>query len=200
MDTGGNQQGLQVNPDAIAEVKVIATAYQAEYGRTSGLQISGVTKSGSNQFRGSVFDLERRTAWNSNSWANVRNGNAKPVADQRDWGYTIGGPVGKPGGKNKLFFFYSEQFSPRTTGGNINRFRVPTLLERQGDFSQSTDNTGAPLQPDSRLDHRAAVHRRRTPAGCFQDGGVLGKIPAEPAVWAGAERPQPLSRRPTRRA
>ena len=41
----------------------------------------------------------------------------KPVAEQRDWGYTIGGPVGKPGGKNKLFFFYSEQFSPRTTGG-----------------------------------------------------------------------------------
>ena len=85
VDTGGNQQGLQINPDAIAEVKVIATAYQAEYGRTSGIQISGVTKSGSNQFRGSVFDLERRTIWNSNSWANVRNGNGKALADQRDW-------------------------------------------------------------------------------------------------------------------
>ena len=176
VDTGGNQQGLAVNPDAIAEVKVLATAYQAEYGRTAGLQISGVTKSGSNRFSGSVFDLERRTAWNANSWANVRNGNPKPVADQRDWGYTLGGPVGKPGGKNKLFFFYSEQFSPRTTGGNINRFRVPTLLERQGDFSQSTDNTGARfnLIRDSTTGLPCTAANQ---AGCFQDGGVLGKIP-----------------------
>ena len=71
------------------------------------------------------------------------NGIAKPVSKQRDYGYTIGGPIGKPGGQNSLFFFYAHQFSPRTTGGAVNLFRVPTLLERQGDFSQSTDNTGA---------------------------------------------------------
>ncbi len=167
-----------MNYDSIAEVKVISSAYQAEYGRTSGIQIAGVTKSGTNQFRGSTYDIERRTVWNSNTWANARNGNAKPVADQRDWGYTIGGPVGKPGGKNKLFFFYSEQFSPRKTGGAVNFFRVPTLLERQGDFSQSTDNTGALFNlikdPSSTQPCTAA-----NTGGCFQAGGVLGKIPQD---------------------
>ncbi len=59
VDPGGNGQGLQLNMDAIAEVKVLSSAYQAEYGRSSGLQISGVTKSGTNQFHGSFFDIER---------------------------------------------------------------------------------------------------------------------------------------------
>ena len=176
VDTGGNQQGLQVNPDAIAEVKVITNSYQAEYGRTSGIQISGVTKSGTNQFRGSVFDLERRTSWTTNSWANQKNGNAKPVADQRDWGYTIGGPVGKPGGANRLFFFYSEQFQPRRNGGNVNRFTVPTLSERNGDFSQSVLNTGAPFNLIRDASSGQPCTAANT-AGCFQDAGKIGKIP-----------------------
>ena len=172
VNTGGNQQGITLNQDSIAEVKVLTSAYQAEYGRSTGIQISGVTKSGTNQFRGSAFDVERNSDWNSNTWANVRNGIAKAVSKQRDWGYTIGGPIKK----NKLFFFYSEQFSPRTAGGTVTNFRVPTLLERQGDFSQSTDNTGALFNlikdPLSSSPCTAA-----NTAGCFQDQGVLGKIP-----------------------
>ena len=38
---------------------------------------------------------------------------------QRDWGYTIGGPVGKPGGNNKLFFFYTHEYRPRTAGNTV---------------------------------------------------------------------------------
>ena len=177
VDTGGNQQGITLNPDAISEVRVISSSYQAEYGRTSGIQIVGVTKSGTNQFRGSVFDLERRTAWNTNLWQNQKNGNAKPASDQRDWGWTIGGPVGKPGGTNKIFFFYSTQLQPRSTGGTVNRFRVPTALERQGDFSQSRDQNGNLFNlirdASTGLPCTAADTR-----GCFQDGGVLGRIPA----------------------
>ena len=176
VNTGGNQPGLELNADAIAEVKVVTSAYQAEYGRSTGIQISGITKSGTNQFRGSLYSIERQGKWNSNSWQNVRNNNPKPVLKERDWGYTIGGPVGRPGGTNKLFFFYSEQFSPRTSGGAVNRFRVPTLLERQGDFSQTTDNTGARFNlirdVSTNLPCVAADTR-----GCFQDGNVLGRIP-----------------------
>ena len=178
VDPGNNQQVIQLSPDAIAQVRVVSTAYQAEYGRAAGIQILAATKSGTNQFRGSLYDLERRTDWNTNTWANQRNGNAKPVADQRDWGFTVGGPVGKPGGQNKLFFFFSEQVSPRTTGGAINRFRVPTALERQGDFSQSTDNTGGifNLIRDSTTGLPCTAADTR---GCFQDGGVLGRIPQD---------------------
>ena len=56
--------------------------------------------------------------------------------------------------------------------------RCPTALERAGDFSQSVDANGNPYPVHPRLHDRAALQRRRTRAGCFQDGGVLGKIPA----------------------
>jgi hypothetical protein len=178
VNTGGNQQGIQVNPDAIAEVKVLSTAFQAEYGRTAGLQIAGVTKSGTNEFRGSVFDIERHSAWDSNSWANQKNGLPKTASDQRDWGYTIGGPIGRPGGANKLFFFYSEQFQPRKTGGAVNDFRVPTALERKGDFSETTDSNGALFNLIRDASTGLPCTASNT-AGCFKDGGVLGRIPQD---------------------
>lgn len=176
IDTGAGGQALQLNVEAIAEVRVIASGYQAEFGRNIGLQITGVTKSGTNQYRGSIYDIQRNSDWNANSWVNAHNGDPKSVSKQQDWGYTLGGPIGKPGADNKWFFFYGHEYRPRKTGGAINRFRVPTLLERQGDFSQTTDNNGALFNtirdastglPCSTTDTR----------GCFRDGGVLGRIP-----------------------
>ena len=178
VDPGGNGQGLSLNTDAIAEVKVLTSAYQAEYGRTMGLQVSGVTKSGSNAFHGSFYDLERRSDWNANTWANQHNGVAKPVLNQRDWGYSIGGPIGKAGGDNKWFFFYSQQVSPRNTGGNHLYFRVPSMLERQGDFSQTTDNTGK-LYNLIRDASTGLPCTAANTSGCFKDGGVLGRIPQD---------------------
>ncbi len=67
MDTGSNRPLLQMNVESIQEVKVLTSNYQAEYGRSSGLQITAVTKSGSNRFRGSLYDVERNSDWNSNS-------------------------------------------------------------------------------------------------------------------------------------
>jgi Carboxypeptidase regulatory-like domain/TonB-dependent Receptor Plug Domain len=145
MDTGNNGTMLAMNVESIGEVKILTQGYQAEFGRSSGLQVTAVTKSGTNRFRGSVYDVERDNHWNSNSWVNRANGDPKPITDEKDWGYSIGGPVGKPGGINKLFFFYSHEYRPRNTpinNGNPIRLRVPTLLERQGDFSQSRDNNG----------------------------------------------------------
>ncbi len=146
MDTGNNGTMLAMNIESIGEVKILTQGYQAEYGRSTGLQVTAVTKSGTNRFRGSFYDVERDTSWNSNSWVNKRNGDPKPIQDENDWGYSIGGPIGKPGGDNKLFFFYSHEYRPRNTplnGGNPIRLRVPTQAERNGDFSQSLDQNGA---------------------------------------------------------
>ncbi len=182
VDTGNNSQMLQLNVDAIAEVKVLTSNYQAEYGRSSGLQITAVTKSGTNRFHGGVYDVRRDSKWNSNSWTNIQNDTAKARSLQDDWGYTIGGPVGKPGGLNKLFFFAATEYRPRTSGGGTtNRFRVPTLLERKGDFSQTRENTTNSSTPffntirDYRLGTAACTTAAR--ATCFADGGVLGRIP-----------------------
>jgi hypothetical protein len=177
MEPGSNRLMVAVNVESIAEVKVLTSSYQAEYGRSSGLQVTAVTKSGSNRFSGSLYDVERNSDWYSNSRTNILNGDPKPTVKQRDWGYSIGGPIGKQGGNNKLFFFYAQEFQPRTAGGDTVRFRVPTALERMGDFSQTTDNNGA-LFPYIKDPLSTAACSATNTAGCFADGGVLGRIPA----------------------
>ena len=77
---------------------------------------------------------------------NDKNGDPKPKSSFKTLGYSIGGPVGKPGGSNKLFFFYSHEYRPTNNpinNGNPIRIRVPTAAERAGDFSQTLDNNGA---------------------------------------------------------
>ena len=59
-----------MNVESIAEVKILTSTYQAEYGRSSGVQVTAVTKSGTNQFRGSLYGVERNSEWNSNSKVN----------------------------------------------------------------------------------------------------------------------------------
>jgi len=148
MDTGNNGQMLNMNIESIAEVKVLTQGYQAEYGRSSGLQITAVTKSGTNRFRGSAFDIQGSSDWATNSWVNDKNGDKKVKADAKTLGYSIGGPIGKPGGNNKLFFFYSHQYVPAqrfTNAGNVIRLRVPTEEERAGIFTNSLDNNGKPI-------------------------------------------------------
>ena len=182
MDTGSNglMGGLNIPTDQIAEVKIVTSSYQAEFGRSSGLQISAVTKSGTNQFHGTLYYVKRDSKWNANTWANIQNGITKPVVNQTDWGYTIGGPVGKPGGKNNLFFFYGQEFQPRTSAGATTNFRLPTALERQGDFSQTLDQNGALFNAiydaSTGLKPSQCVQGGAT-AACFQSGGVVGRIP-----------------------
>jgi hypothetical protein len=151
MDTGNNGQMLNMNIESIGEVKVLTQGYQAEYGRSSGLQITAVTKSGTNRFRGSTYTLLTDSDWNSNSWVNMKNGDAKPKNETKTYGYSIGGPIGKPGGSNKLFFFYAHEYRPTNNAinnGNPIRLKVPTLAERGGDFSQTVDNNGALFVPN----------------------------------------------------
>jgi hypothetical protein len=177
LDTGSNAPILQMNLESIAELKVLTSGYQAEYGRSSGLQVTAVTKSGTNHFHESLYDVERNSDWNANSRTNILNSDPKTIVKERDWGYSIGGPIGRPGGNNKLFFFYSQEFEPRTAGNNVVRFRVPTALERQGDFSQTTDNLGAPY-PYIKDPTRPGACSAASQAACFADGGVLGRLPA----------------------
>ncbi|MBO0722889.1 MAG: TonB-dependent receptor, partial [Blastocatellia bacterium] len=190
VDTGNNGEMVAVVLDSIAEFKVLTSNYQAEYGRSAGAQISAVTKSGTNEFHGSFYVFRRMDGMNANTWLNNRDSTPedpinKPRLDQRDIGYTIGGPVYIPKvfnkNKDKLFFFFSQEHQKRfTPPDSPTRVTVPTALERMGDFSQSVDGSGNPFpyikNPFDPL------KRACTPAdtsGCFQDGGVLGRIPAQ---------------------
>ncbi len=177
VDTGSNAVLLQMNVESVAEVRVLASSYQAEFGRSSGLQITAVTKSGSNSFHGSAYGVMRNAKWNANTKTNILSGDPRPALNEKDLGYSIGGPIGKPGRNNKLFFFYAHEYAPRTSGNDVVRYRMPTTLERQGDFSQTTDNTGV-LYPYIKDPLVSGTCSATSQTACFRDGGVLGKIPA----------------------
>ena len=177
-DNGGNM--TTTNIDAVAEFKILTNSYQAEYGRAVGGQVQVVTKSGTQAFHGSGYWYGRRSGWNANSWTNNRDGLITPKASRNDSGYTAGGPVFFPGfneSKSKLFFFWSQEFERRQDPVGERQSRVPTALERAGDFSQSVDSSGNPY-PYIRDYASGLPCSAADTAGCFQDGGVLGRIPA----------------------
>jgi hypothetical protein len=176
VDTGNNGNGVTLSVDAVQEVKVMTASYQAEYGRSAGAQISAVTKSGGQQFHGSFYADRRKDDLNSNTWLNKTRGLPKQKINQSDQGYTIGGPVGRPGGRTRLFFFVNQEFQQVFNANNEARVRVPTELERRGDFSQTLDNAGRPY--NLIRDAATGLPCTATDArGCFADGGVLGRIP-----------------------
>jgi hypothetical protein len=177
MDPGINRQSMKVSVDSVNEVKAVTSSYQAEYGRSAGMQVNVVTKSGSNQLRAGAYYVARNSDWNSNSKTNILNGDPKPVVDEKDYGGSIGGPIGRPGGNNKLFFFFNLEYNPRTRAGSIVSYRMPSTLERQGDFSQTLDNNGNPF-PFIKDPLSPSPCSAANTAGCFQDGGVVGRIPA----------------------
>jgi hypothetical protein len=146
LDTGSNL-GPFIAPalDSIAEIKVLTSNYQAEYGRSSGGTINVVTKSGTRDFRGGAFYALRDDSLNANEWQNNRIGRPRPPYDFDYFGYHLGGPVVLPNfnrNRDKLFFFWSQEFLPRTNPGSLHRRTMPTALERRGDFSQSFDTNG----------------------------------------------------------
>ena len=146
LDTGSNTGPfLAPGMDSIAEIKVLTANYQAEYGRSSGGTINVITKSGSRDFHGGGFFAKRHERFNANEWLNNRLQRPKPAYRYDYSGYHLGGPVILPGfnqERNKLFFFWNQEFLPRTNPGNLERRTMPTALERQGDFSQSLDTNG----------------------------------------------------------
>ena len=182
IDTGNNGGDMAMtNLDAIAEFKVLTSSYQAEYGRAVGAQVQAVTKSGSRNFTGSAYWYARRSAWNANTFINNRSGTPLPDSSRNDGGFTLGGPLYIPKllntERNKLFFFFSQEFQRRKDPVNEVRATVPTALERAGDFSQSVDFAGVPY-PYIRDYTTGLPCSAANTSGCFRDGGVLGKIPA----------------------
>lgn len=149
LDTG-SMGGPYLAPsiDAVAEVKVLLTNYQAEYGRSSGGTINTIIKSGTRDFHGGAYYFLRNEALNANEFFRNRDGLPRPRYRFNYPGYFVGGPVLLPGtdfnkNRDKLFFFWSQEFLPRTRPTNLVQRTFPTAMERAGDFSQTRDQNGA---------------------------------------------------------
>jgi outer membrane receptor protein involved in Fe transport len=135
LDGGDNTSSLRnygnpvPNPDAVQEFRVISNNYSAEYGRSAGAIVSVVTKSGTNEFRGTAFEFLRNDALNGDDFFQGKPG----TLDQHQFGATAGGPILK----DRIFFFAAYQGFRRHTEEFKNTALVPTAAERGGDFSQS---------------------------------------------------------------
>jgi Carboxypeptidase regulatory-like domain/TonB-dependent Receptor Plug Domain len=140
-DVGSNRTILiYPSVDSIAEFKMLTNSYGPEYGQASGAIISITTRSGENQFHGGVFYEGRNDKLNANNFANTTTNNPKPPLRRNDWGYYVGGPIVK----NKLFFWWNEEWN-RDIRGNLVSTCVPTAAERAGDFSADVTSALASL-------------------------------------------------------
>ena len=144
----GNSAGVMTMPsmDAISELKVLMSNYSAEYGRKSGGTVSLITKGGGRQFHGGAGWYHRHEGLNANSFFNNRNGLDRSPYRYNILSYSLSGPVYIPGKMNRdrsrMFFFFSQEFQRQLVNYGSKTVRVPTQLERAGDFSQTFDLNG----------------------------------------------------------
>lgn len=94
---------LRLNSEAVEEFRVVTTNANAQMGRSSGAQVSVITKAGSNEFSGSGFWFHRPTILTANDFFNNRSGVPRPALIRNTYGGSVGGPILK----DRLFFFYS---------------------------------------------------------------------------------------------
>jgi len=136
----GNDAKTTVTPslESIQEVSVLTNNFQAEYGYRSGAVINVLTKSGTNQIHGTVWDYIRNEALNANSWNNNYFGIRKQRYRYNYFGGNISGPIKK----DKLFIFTNYENLKQDTPTITRQVRVPTLLERAGNFSQTVNADG----------------------------------------------------------
>jgi hypothetical protein len=172
IDIGSNNGTvITANPDMVQEVKVQTSNYAAEHG-TSAVQISATTKGGGADFHGSIYDYVRNYRFQANDRSNSINNVVRPKSKYNYPGGNIGGPILLPWthfnrNRDKLFFFVGYERYYQQVDEGSNKFLVPSLKMRQGDFSEifSVGNDGIPNTADD--------VRARVPAGCSV-GGVTG--------------------------
>lgn len=125
------------DPDTVQEFRILTSNYTAEYGRNAGGVISVVTKSGTNQIHGSVFEFNRNDTFAANSYFNNKNDLPKNNLNRNQYGFTLGGPFQK----NKLFWFVSYQ-GQKQDAGETNQVSTFSPAMLNGDFSAAgTDAT-----------------------------------------------------------
>lgn len=122
-----NLPSIEPSPDSISEFRVLSHDYEAESGRNSGSILNVITKSGSSQVHGSLYEFFRNNVLNAKGYFDP----STPDFKQNDFGGTLGGPIHR----DKTFFFLSYEGKRTIEGINSTPVLVPTAQERAGDFS-----------------------------------------------------------------
>jgi outer membrane receptor protein involved in Fe transport len=136
-DPQQNVGAVVPNPDALEEFSVLTNNFGAEYGRNSGAVVNAVTKSGTNAFRGSLWEFLRNDTLDARSFFGL----TKNKLRRNQFGGAFGGPIVR----NRAFFFGSYEGVRERTGAARSGLVVPTAAERTGDFSASAQQPRDPL-------------------------------------------------------
>jgi len=136
-DPQQNVAAVLPNPDALEEFSVLTNNFSAEYGRNSGAVVNAVTKSGTNEFRGSLWEFLRNDALDARSFFGL----SKSKLRRNQFGAAAGGPVVR----NRAFFFGSYEGVRERTGATRSSLVVPTAEERSGNFLNSSRRPNDPL-------------------------------------------------------
>lgn len=123
----GDGRNVTFPPDAVEEVSVATAGYSAEYGNTGGGVERYVLKSGTNQWRGSLYEYLRNEAFDAAGFFDA----VVPVHREHEWGGTFGGPLAR----NKSFFFFSFNRYTFRDAGTTSILSMPTQAFRNGNFS-----------------------------------------------------------------
>jgi hypothetical protein len=148
---GSNFTPLRPNPDSIAEFQVVTSNFTAELGRSSGAQVTLVTRSGTNEFHGSAFEYYRTPRFDAKSYPVTIAGLPKDQFVQHIFGGSIGGPLPDPGFgghgarwlRDKAFFFTNLQLLRAYDTALVTR-TVYTQAARQGLFRYVVGRANAP--------------------------------------------------------
>src|SRR5215813_4479775 len=143
MDVGSNAT-LLVFPsiDSIQEFRVERNSFSAEFGQAQGAVINLITKGGGNQFHGAAFEFFRNDALNATDFMLNSGGQPKQKLRYNNFGFNFNGPIKK----DRIFFFYSEEWR-REKRATVLSAKVPTQLERAGDFSGPLTALERPRDP-----------------------------------------------------
>ncbi|HET6932624.1 MAG TPA: TonB-dependent receptor [Candidatus Acidoferrum sp.] len=148
-DSGSSFDQTAPSVEALQEFKITTSTVPAEFGRTTGGVESFTTKSGTNSYHGSAFDIFRNDDLNANEWFNNFRGAHRDIDKKNDYGGSWGGPVWIPkvyNGHDKTFFFFSWEQYRQKQGATVPS-TVPTDNERKGDFSSLVTTTALGTNP-----------------------------------------------------
>ncbi|HEV2765204.1 MAG TPA: TonB-dependent receptor, partial [Pyrinomonadaceae bacterium] len=134
-----NTFGVRPPVDAIREFETATSTYDASFGRNAGAQVNVVTKSGSNDFHGSLYHFHRNAALDARNFF-APSDEPAPKYIRNQFGFSLGGPL-----RANRTFFFADYEGTRSREGITRVANVPTLRERAGDFSQTRDIFGQPV-------------------------------------------------------
>ena len=176
-DMFANLPTVQPSPDTVEEFRILTNTFDAEYGRNSGSVVNVVTKSGTNQFHGNVYEFLRNKVLNAQGFFD----SSKASFIQNQFGATFGGPIKK----DRTFFFGSYEGRRVVEGQSGDTVTVPTADERNGLFAGSFD--GAIQDPfvaqvlQGRPGCESAIN---TTGGSIPDPNDPGNYGSNPIPWA----------------